>query len=158
MSNIRESLKHGLTTHSGQSTLRNDARKAAQVIDRLFARFETLYAKQWIDAKNDRNGWTRELADFTLAEIAYAVGQVEKRYTDWPPTLIIFKSICGEIPRPKAESDELFKGRPRDPEIARKHKAMIRAIIGMPDGDHEGLAEFLESPQHEANVRRMVRR
>lgn len=50
---------------------------------------------------------------------------------------------------------KLYQERAGDSEIARKHKGYIRALLGMPNGDEEGLREYLKSPEHARNMHQM---
>lgn len=135
------------------------------MIDRLFSRFADLYGVRFTEAGNDRMAWTRELGDFELAAVAYAVTQSEKRYAEWPPNLAIFKSLCREyvppadvrIARERALQGP-FESRTGDSEIAKRHKGYIRALLELPGGDEAGLREYLQSTEHEAIVRGARRR
>lgn len=161
MSASMKTAAAGLKT-ACEPLLRDDPEKAARIIGHLFSRFADLYAVRWTESGNDRTAWTRELGNFDLAAIAYAVAQAEKRYLDWPPVLAVFKSLCREyvptMDERLALERKLYADAPKDTEIARRHKGYIRARLEMPNGDEAGLREFLVSPEHKRNVLRMRRR
>lgn len=78
-----------------------DYSNPANVIAKLFDRFARLYGSKFVTP--DRDGWVAELADFRLEAIAYALKEVEKKYTEWPPALIEFKALCRNYVLPLAE-------------------------------------------------------
>lgn len=61
------------------------------------------------------------------------------------------------MPHYKDEMQKLYADSPRDTAAARKFKPIIRALLGLPDGDKDAMKEYLKSKEHARNVRRMMK-
>lgn len=63
------------------------------------------------EAKRD---WSRELGDMNIEQIKFAIDNMGKEHTDWPPNLPQFRRLCKawqppyrpQLPKPRTEADE----------------------------------------------------
>jgi len=107
------------------------------LVDRLFARFATLYGAQkmattWasVDRAEVNQVWGEALSRFPMQAIGDAVRALSEAPGDWPPTLPQFVTLCksynrpehrAALPEPDATGDER--------ERAREQLALIRQML-----------------------------
>ena len=75
-------------------------------IDRLFARFATMYGKHWLDLwagipmEQVRQTWQEDLSAFSGEQIRRALDYC-RRYNKFPPTCPEFVNLCWQFRREK---------------------------------------------------------
>ena len=113
---------------------------SGELVDRLFARFATIYGAQkmaamWgpVDQDETRAVWGQSLGAFELKVIGKAVQALIASPGDWPPTLPQFAELCRQYNRP--EQREAADALPApgqghtDVEQARKNLERIKAML-----------------------------
>ncbi len=111
---------------------------SAELVDRLFARFATIYGAQklaamWSEIDRDelRQTWGGALGRYPLPVIGRAVRALIESPGEWPPTLPQMVELCRQFNRPEHQAAALPAPGAAftDVETARQNMVRIREML-----------------------------
>lgn len=132
-------------------------------IDRLFARFDTLYGKHWLDMWHDipmasvKEAWRAALSGCSADQIRHALAHCVAT-SKFPPTAPEFAGFCRQF-RPSPSSAHHLLPAPRDPAgsaIAAGLASTLRSQPDQRDGDCRGWARKILAEAEKGVVYPMI--
>lgn len=110
-----------------------------QLVDRIFVRLGSIYGHLWSSRfrseqilKATKAEWAMDLYGLHVNDIARGLEEMKRAYPDHPPTLPQFKALCSPVAAPyhRRNEEALALPAPRNAEVAQKHLADMRRMLG----------------------------